>query len=66
MIILALMMGALLCLLFDISRGFGLILLIVLCLLHPILLVILMAIGLGFFVYSKLIHKPTVFLLPKE
>jgi hypothetical protein len=66
MFILALLLAALLCLLFETTRGFGLILFIVLCLLNPALLVILMAIGLGIFIYSKLTHKPTVFFLPKE
>jgi hypothetical protein len=66
MFILASMLAALLCLLFDTTRGFGLILLIVLCLLNPLLLVILMAIGLGIFLYSKLTHKPKTTFLPKE
>ncbi len=66
MFILALLLAAFLCLLFETTRGFGLLLFIVLCLLNPALLIILMAIGLGLFVYSKLTHKPIVFFLPKE
>ena len=62
MLVPTLLLVALLCLLFESTRGFGLLLFIVLCLINPALLVILMAIGVGIFVYSK---SKTTF-LPKE
>lgn len=74
MFILALLLGAFLCLLFDNTRGFGLITLILLCLLHPVLLLILMAIALGVYLYkrsspnsnSSSRSKTTITFLPKE
>ena len=72
MFILALLLGAFLCLLFDNTRGFGLITLILLCLLHPVLLVVLMAIALGVYLYkrsspnSSSRSKTTITFLPKE
>ena len=66
MFILALLLGALLCLLFDYTRGFGLITLILLCLLHPVLLLILMALALGIYLYNRSRSKTTITFLPKE
>ena len=66
MFILALLLGALLCLLFDNTRGFGLITLILLCLLHPVLLLILMALALGVYLFNRSRSKTTITFLPKE
>jgi len=66
MFIFALLLVSLLCLPFETTRGFGLITLIVLCLLNPLLLIILMVIALGLYLYSKHHPKTNTTFLPKE
>ena len=66
MFTLALLLGALLCLPFATTRGFGLIVLFVLCLLNPLLLIVLMVIALGLYLYNRSQPKTTVTFLPKE
>ena len=66
MFILALLLGALLCLAFPSTRVAGLIVLIVLCLLHPVLLVVLMTIVLGIYLFHRSKPKNHPTFLPKE
>ena len=66
MFILALLLGALLCLAFQPTRVAGLIVLIVLCLLHPALLVVLMTIVLGTYLFHRSKPKNHPTFLPKE
>ena len=61
MFIFALLLVSLLCLLFQTTRLIGIVMLIVLCLIFPVLLVVLMAIGLGIYLFN---HKQLF--LPKE
>jgi hypothetical protein len=64
MFIFVLLLVSLLCLLFQTTRLIGIVMLIVLCLIFPVLLVVLMAIGLGIYLFNRSNHKQL--LLPKE
>jgi hypothetical protein len=64
MFIFVLLLVSLLCLLFQTTRLIGIVMLIVLCLVFPVLLVVLMAIGLGIYLFNRSNHKQLF--LPKE
>ena len=64
MFIFVLLLVSLLCLLFQTTRLIGIVMLIVLCLVFPVLLVVLMAIALGIYLFNRNTHS-TLF-LPKE
>lgn len=64
MFIFVLLLVSLLCLLFQTSRLIGIVMLIVLCLVFPVLLVVLMAIGLGIYLFNRSNHRQLF--LPKE
>ena len=64
MFIFVLLLVSLLCLLFQTTRLIGIVMLIVLCLVFPLLLVVLMAIGLGIYLFNRSNHKQLF--LPKE
>jgi hypothetical protein len=64
MFIFVLLLVSLLCLLFQTTRLIGIVMLIVLCLIFPVLLVVLMAIGLGIYLFNRSNHKQLF--LPKE
>ncbi len=64
MFILALLLLSLLCLLFQTTRLIGIVILTVLCLVFPVLLVVLMAIALGIYLFNHSNH--TQLFLPKE
>jgi hypothetical protein len=64
MFIFVLLLVSLLCLLFQTSRLIGIVMLIVLCLVFPVLLVVLMAIGLGIYLFNRSNHKQLF--LPKD
>jgi hypothetical protein len=61
MFIFVLLLVSLLCLLFQTTRLIGIVMLIVLCLIFPVLLVVLMAIGLGIYLFNN-----KQLFLPKE
>jgi hypothetical protein len=64
MFIFVLLLVSLLCLLFQTTRLIGIVMLIVLCLVFPVLLVVLMAIGLGIYLFNRSNHRQLF--LPKE
>ena len=64
MFIFVLLLVSLLCLLFQTTRLIGIVMLIVLCLIFPVLLVVLMAIGLGIYLFNRSNHRQLF--LPKE
>jgi hypothetical protein len=64
MFIFVLLLVSLLCLLFQTTRLIGIVMLIVLCLVFPVLLVVLMAIGLGIYLFNRSNHKQLF--LPKR
>jgi hypothetical protein len=64
MFIFVLLLVSLLCLLFQTTRLIGIVMLIVLCLVFPLLLVVLMAIGLGIYLFNRSNHRQLF--LPKE
>ena len=64
MFIFVLLLVSLLCLLFQTTRLIGIVMLIVLCLVFPVLLVFLMAIALGIYLFNRSNH--TQLFLPKE
>ena len=64
MFIFVLLLVSLLCLLFQTTRLIGIVMLIVLCLIFPVLLVVLMAIALGIYLFNRHNHRPLF--LPKE
>jgi hypothetical protein len=64
MFIFVLLLVSLLCLLFQTTRLIGIVMLIVLCLIFPVLLVVLMAIGLGIYLFNRSNHKQLF--LPKD
>jgi hypothetical protein len=64
MFIFVLLLVSLLCLLFQTTRLIGIVMLIVLCLVFPVLLVVLMAIGLGIYLLNRSNHKQLF--LPKR
>ncbi len=64
MFIFVLLLVSLLCLLFQTTRLIGIVMLIVLCLIFPVLLVVLMAIGIGVYLFNRSNH--TQLFLPKE
>jgi hypothetical protein len=64
MFIFVLLLVSLLCLLFQTTRLIGIVMLIVLCLVFPVLLVVLMIIGLGIYLFNRSNHKQLF--LPKE
>jgi hypothetical protein len=64
MFIFVLLLVSLLCLLFQTTRLIGIVMLIVLCLVFPVLLVVLMAIGLGIYLFNRSNHKQLF--LPKD
>jgi hypothetical protein len=61
MFIFVLLLVSLLCLLFQTTRLVGMVMLIVLCLIFPLLPVVLMAIGVGIYLFNH-----TQLFLPKE
>lgn len=64
MFIFVLLLVSLLCLLFQTTRLIGIVMLIVLCLVFPVLLVVLMAIGIGVYLFNRSNHRQLF--LPKE
>jgi hypothetical protein len=64
MFIFVLLLVSLLCLLFQTTRLIGIVVLIVLCLVFPVLLVVLMAIGIGVYLFNRSNHRQLF--LPKE
>jgi hypothetical protein len=64
MFIFVLLLVSLLCLLFQTTRLIGIVMLIVLCLVFPVILVVLMAIGLGIYLFNRSNHKQLF--LPKD
>ena len=64
MFIFVLLLVSLLCLLFQTTRLIGIVMLIVLCLIFPVLLVVLMAIGIGIYLFNRSNHRQLF--LPKE
>jgi hypothetical protein len=64
MFIFVLLLVSLLCLLFQTTRLIGIVMLIVLCLVFPVLPVVLMAIGIGIYLFNRNNHTQSF--LPKE